>query len=156
MPQNLSSRRYRNENGQSLVETAITLSLLILMLAAAVDFGRAFYMEIEVKGAARSGATYGTQSPGDTTGMQSAANLAAGDLSSDANWKVASSWGCECYSGSTPTIPGSDSCTAPSCASNIVDYVVVTASDTYSPLLPWPGIPSTLPMSATVVMRAGQ
>ena len=145
-----------NESGQSLVETAFTVSLLVLLLAAAADFGRAFYKNIEVKGAARAGASYGVTDPGDTTGMQNAAKAAAGDIASDSKFSATASWGCECYSGSTPTIPGPNSCTTPSCAENVVDYVSVTVSDQYTPLFPWPGIPSTIPMSSTVTMRAGQ
>ena len=144
------------ESGQSLVETAFTASLLVLLLAAAADFGCAFYKNIEVKGAARAGASYGATDPGDTAGMQTAAKAAAGDIASDSNFSASASWGCECYSGSTPAIPGPDSCTPPSCAENVVDYVTVTVSDQYSPLLPWPGIPSRIPMSSTVTMRAGQ
>lgn len=146
----------RDESGQSLLETAFTASLLVLLLAAAADFGRAFYKNIEVKGAARAGASYGATDPGDTTGMQNAAKAAAGDIASDSSFSAAASWGCECYSGSTPTIPGPDSCTTPSCGENVVDYVSVTVSDRYTPLFPWPGIPSTIPMSSTVTMRAGQ
>lgn len=143
------------ESGQSLIETAFTLSLLLLLLAAAVDFGRAFYMNIEIKGAARAGATYGTTKPSDTTGMKAAAKAAAGDIGSDTGFSTSASWGCECYSSSTPTIPGPNSCAAPPCGANVVYYVSVTASDTYSPILPWPGIPSSLSMSSTATMRAG-
>lgn len=146
----------RDESGQSLIETAFTASLLALLLAAAVDFGLAFYKNIEVKGAARAGASYGATDPGDTIGMQNAAKAAAGDITSDSKFSATASWGCECYSGSTPTIPGPDSCTAPSCGENVVDYVSVTVSDQYTPLFPWPGISSTLSMSSTVTMRAGQ
>lgn len=146
----------RGESGQSLIETAFTASLLALLLAAAVDFGLAFYKNIEVKGAARAGASYGATDPGDTTGMRNVAKAAAGDIASDGNFSATASWGCECYSGSTPTIPGPDSCTAPSCGANIVDYVSVTVADQYTPLFPWPGIPSTISMSSTVTMRTGQ
>ncbi|HKO11903.1 MAG TPA: TadE/TadG family type IV pilus assembly protein [Acidobacteriaceae bacterium] len=146
----------RDENGQALIETALTVTLLVLLIAAAIDFGSAFYKNIEVKGAARAGASYGATDPGDTTGMQNAAKAAAGDIMSDSMFSTTASWGCECYSGSTPTIPGPDSCTAPYCGENVVDYVSVTVSDQYTPLLPWPGIPSTISMSSTVTMRAGQ
>ena len=156
MRQDLRDALHRGENGQSLIETAITVALMALLLAAAVDFGIAFYKDIEVTDAARAGATYGATDPADTTGMVNAAKAAAHDIASDANFSAAGSWGCECFSGSTPTIPGPDICTTPpSCSMNTVDYVSVTVSDQYSPIFPWPGIPSTIAMSSTVTMRAG-
>lgn len=144
------------ENGQSLIETAITTCLITMLLAGAVDFGVAFYKDIEVTDAAREAATYGSTDPADTTGMENAAKAAAHDIASDTNFSASASWGCECFSGSTPTIPGPDSCTTPpACSMNEVDYVSVTVSDQYTPIFPWPGIPSTIPMSSTVTMRAG-
>jgi Flp pilus assembly protein TadG len=44
--------------GQSLVETAIVLPILLLFLAAVVDFGRAFDAYIVLTNAAREGARY--------------------------------------------------------------------------------------------------
>src|SRR6516165_4253834 len=47
--------------GQSLVELAISLPVLVLLFLAAADFGRLFYMWIAVNNAARAGAQYGSQ-----------------------------------------------------------------------------------------------
>ena len=49
-----------------------------------VDFEHAFYLAIEVAGAARAGASFGSQNPNDTTGIQtSAQNAGQGVLLSD-------------------------------------------------------------------------
>lgn len=156
MRQNFRFASSVGESGQSLVETAITVSLITLLVAAAVDFGIAFYKDIEVTDAARAGATYGSTDPGDTTGMANAAKAAAHDIATDTTFSAVGSWGCECFNGWTPTIPGPNSCTTPpACSMNTVDYVSVTVSDQYTPIFPWPGIPSAIPMSSTVTMRAG-
>lgn len=142
-------------SGQGLVETSLAASLLVLLLLAAVDFGRAFYMVIELKGAAHAGAVYGSQHPTDTAGMQSVATANATDLSnmSGANFTPTATYGCECSDGSN----ASASCAStPSCSSSTseVYYVEVKATASYSPLVPWPGIPSTMNMSETVEMRS--
>lgn len=150
----VNAKRFLNGNsGQSLIETALTLSLLILLLAAAVDFGRGYYLLVELKSAAHAGAVYGSQYPTDTTGMQTAAASNAPDLANNSFTKTAT-WGCECDS-SQATTAGTNSCTTPSCSGgNLVYYVTVTTGATYSPILPWPGIPKTMTLSETVQMRS--
>ena len=53
----------RRERGQSLVETAIVFPILLLLLAAVVDFGRAFDAYIVLTNAAREGARWGSVNP---------------------------------------------------------------------------------------------
>ena len=53
----------RRERGQSLVETAIVLPILLLLLAAVIDFGRAFDAYIVLTNAAREGARFGSVKP---------------------------------------------------------------------------------------------
>lgn len=141
-------------SGQGLVETSLAASLLVLMLLAAIDFGRAFYLEVELKGAAHAGAVYGSQFPTDTSGMVSVAQNNESDLGTIASTPTAD-WGCECSDGTDPTPEKTGSCATPSCTStNEVYYVTVTTTASYSPLIPWPGIPSTMNMSETVEMRS--
>jgi Flp pilus assembly protein TadG len=49
--------------GQSVVEFALVLPILLLLLAATVDFGRLFYAYVAVQNAAKEGALYGARSP---------------------------------------------------------------------------------------------
>ncbi|MGD8903756.1 MAG: pilus assembly protein [Anaerolineae bacterium] len=51
------------ERGQSLVETAIVFPILLLLLAAVIDFGRAFDAYIVLTNAAREGARWGSVNP---------------------------------------------------------------------------------------------
>ncbi len=55
--------------GQSLVEFALCLSLLILILLGVFDLGRAFHAYIVITNAAREGAYYGAMRPTDTNGI---------------------------------------------------------------------------------------
>ena len=64
MRQGRGSRKQRcRERGQSLVETAIVFPILLLLLAAVVDFGRAFDAYIVLTNAAREGARWGSVKP---------------------------------------------------------------------------------------------
>ena len=57
------AKQRRRERGQSLVETAIVFPILLLLLAATVDFGRAFDAYIVLTNAAREGARFGSVNP---------------------------------------------------------------------------------------------
>jgi Flp pilus assembly protein TadG len=142
----------RDERGGSLVELGAMLPLFALMLIAVVDFGRAYYLAIEVAGAAHAAAMYGSQNPTDKTGMQ---NAAQDDAPNVPNLSVGTpTYGCECADGSSYS--QNCSTTPSSCPSslNVVYRVNVTVTGTYTPLLPWPGIPSSLALTSSASMRS--
>lgn len=58
-----SKRTKHRERGQSLVETAVVLPILLLLVVAIVDFGRAFDAYIILTNAAREGARFGSVKP---------------------------------------------------------------------------------------------
>ena len=138
----------RNEEGSSMIELALLLPTFVLLLLGAIDLSRAYYLSMEVVGAAHAGAEYGITNRTDTAGITKAVtsdapevpNLSAGTPS----------WGCECSDGSS----SSTSCTAtPTCTYNTVYWVKVTASTTYHPVFPWPGIPSSMSIANTATLR---
>jgi len=47
--------RMRARRGQSLVETAMILPMLLLLMLGSADMGRAFYLKLEMSGASRAG-----------------------------------------------------------------------------------------------------
>jgi len=59
----------RGIRGQSLVEFALTLSLLMLIFFGVFDLGRAFHAYIVITNAAREGAYYGAMHPSDSSGI---------------------------------------------------------------------------------------
>jgi Flp pilus assembly protein TadG len=134
----------------SLIETAIILPFLLLMLAGAIDIGRMFRASMIVKAAARTGAAYGIHHPTDVAGMMFAAKIDASTLVSVV---PAAQYGCECSDGSNAI---ADCTSEPSCNMNSVYYVELDTSATYTPILPWPGIPSTIPIKAKVRLRAAR
>lgn len=48
------------ENGQALVELAISFVILMFMLSGAVEFGMAFFQFVQLRDAAQEGALYGS------------------------------------------------------------------------------------------------
>lgn len=56
-------RSVRSERGQSLVELAISLPVLILLLLGTVDFGMAIFSSSILRDAAQEGAFYGSFNP---------------------------------------------------------------------------------------------
>jgi Flp pilus assembly protein TadG len=55
----------RKTSGQSIVEFAIIIPVLLLLVMGAIDFGRAFSMKIALTNAAREGAYYLSYHPTD-------------------------------------------------------------------------------------------
>jgi len=141
---------FQDEHGASLVELAMLLPLFALMLLGAVDFARAYYLATEVAGAAHAAAVYGSLNPTDTVGMTTAAQ---DDAPNVPNLSVGTpTYGTECSDGSNYT---ANTSTMPSCSgTNAVYLVKVTVTGTYRPLIPWPGIPSSISFSSSASMRS--
>lgn len=75
--------KLRSEDGQSLVELALTIPLLVLMLMGMAELGQICYGAINVSNAAKAAAQYAAQdstTAGDTAGMLLAAQNEIGTL----------------------------------------------------------------------------
>ena len=59
----LSHNIKKNERGQSMVELAISLIVILTLLAGAVDFGIALYSYVALRDAVQEGALYGSFEP---------------------------------------------------------------------------------------------
>jgi Flp pilus assembly protein TadG len=63
------NRGKRAARGQGLVEFALILPVLLLIMLAILDFGRAIYAYSVVSNCAREGARYASVAPDDTAGI---------------------------------------------------------------------------------------
>lgn len=63
-------KHIKSERGQSLVELAISILILIYLLAGAVEFGIAFFQFVQLRDAVQEGALYGSMKPDDTQGIR--------------------------------------------------------------------------------------
>ena len=153
-----------SQSGQSLLEVALLLPLLVLLLLGVIELGRYAYIGILVGNAARTGAAYGAQSlpqSVDTTGIQAAAdNDFQNNGQSASNLTVSSFTSCGCDSAGTIITAGCSSGANPSAgicaAGHWVVMVSVTASGTFTSIFNYPGIPSSITISRTSTLRVAQ
>jgi Flp pilus assembly protein TadG len=127
------------QGGTSLLEMAFMLPILLLLIMVAVDFGRAYFITIEVSNAALAGAQYGALNPADTAGMQTAASADAADVPL---MTATATSGCMCADGTgTPQVP-CNLASLPTCGSGtrLVNFVTVNTQATYTPFFSFPGI----------------
>jgi len=81
-------KHIKSERGQSLVELAISITILIFLLAGAVEFGMAFFQFVQLRDAAQEGALFGSMNPSQVslieTRIRGASNspidLSSGDV----------------------------------------------------------------------------
>ena len=52
------NREFQRQRGQSLVELAISLMIILWLLAGAIDFGIGFFSYVAIRDAAQEGALY--------------------------------------------------------------------------------------------------
>jgi hypothetical protein len=93
------------EKGQSLVEFAISLVMLVVLVSGIVDLGRALFTLITLNDAAKEGATYGSICPTDVDGIYTRLMESASDPISLSNLTEEDVSVCV-------SVPGSEDCGA--------------------------------------------
>nr|HID13799.1 pilus assembly protein [Anaerolineae bacterium] len=73
-------KRTQKEKGQSLIEFALLLPVLLIVLAGVLDLGRLYYAYVAVSDAAAEGAAYAAIHPDDTEGVVERAQAASSGL----------------------------------------------------------------------------
>ncbi len=144
-------RRARTENGQALVELALSLPILVTIFVGAAEFARVVYASIEVSNAAMAGVQYGAQNPntaGDTAGIQTAASNDAADISLG---PTSVSKACICSDGSASTCLPTDCST-----SNIETILTVQTQTSFDPGIHLPGLSATYTLYGRAVQKVLQ
>lgn len=135
--------------GTAAIEFAIVGSVMVTLLVAGADLGLAFYSDMQVETSAQSGAEYAAVHGFDATSISSAvthATSSSGIAASPAPFQF-----CGCVSGSA--VAGA------ACGSVCPDgmtagtYVTVTATRTYSTLIPYPSLPASFTQTSTSTVR---
>ena len=118
--------KYHQENGQSLVEFAISLTVIMILLAGAVEFGIALFQYVQLRDAAQEGALYGSLNPSDNVGIIAHVRAASDrpiDLQNDANVNICA------WVPSAANINNGDPCVnaaenAPACEGNGIQVAI--------------------------------
>jgi Flp pilus assembly protein TadG len=159
-------RIVRSERGSALIETALTLPLLLMMLLGAVELARVACAAIEVSNAAKAAAAYGAQNHStqeDLSGIELAATDDVDKISglTFTGTGVKSFLSGVCSSGNPCT--GPDNGSGPTCRSDdcgIGDHaetiLTISTSGTIDPLIHLPGLPSTYTVQGSAVQTVLQ
>ncbi len=140
-------RRLHGERGQSLVELAFVLPLLLVIVCAVAEFGFMISDEITLVHAAHDGARAGS-APGcnlDTT-------CETNNATTQANQALSSTTSCGSPTASVPSISGTP------------QQITVKVACTYTPVTPLGGLlaliggsfGATIPLKASTTMRVSQ
>ena len=146
--ESVACKKARLRRGQATVEWALTAPMLAVLLVISGDLMRMYYTSIEINNAAKAGDQYGAQNAGtaaDLSGMQQAAQNDAFDLSA---MTATASFYCQCPGSSTTFDCGDTN----SCSDKRV-YVEVDTAATFYTLLHYPGLPSSIQLTAKAKMR---
>lgn len=129
----------KSERGQSLVELAISITILVFLLAGAVEFGMIFFQFVQLRDAAQEGALYGSLQPNDFPGIEARVRGASSspiDLSDTSIVTV------------TPTLIGTgDACETPG---NAIQVEVSFTHRIFMPFIPSLIGRSDVPLVASV------
>jgi Flp pilus assembly protein TadG len=143
-------RRAANEQfGQSMVELALLLPVLVFGLIGAADLARAFALQLAIENGARAGAEAYVIKFAPTPALAQARamdeisrtpgiNVNDPSLYVDTPTRPVHTDGSQCFT--TPTI--ADPC-----------FYTVTVEYTFKTLVPWPFIPNTANFSRSTTMR---
>jgi Flp pilus assembly protein TadG len=141
--------RVHGERGSAIIEAGLMLPVLLLMTCGAMDFARVFFAGIVVESAARAGVQTGSRTVGKA-GTTDSDTAAQSDASGQGltGVTVSSRTFCSCVNGSGEVSCGS------TCGGVVPSgYVETTASYTFNPIIPYPGIPQNLTLTSTAKFR---
>jgi hypothetical protein len=132
------------QRGQSMVEFALSLVILLILLSGIVDMGRALFTYMALRDAAQEGAIYGSTEPVDTTGITARVNISsnmASDMASSGDLQVQISY----------VDPGGNAKTTNICLGDGI--VVQVAHNTFPLTMPFLGAilgTQTIPINASI------
>ncbi|HMG85219.1 MAG TPA: TadE/TadG family type IV pilus assembly protein [Terracidiphilus sp.] len=151
-----------SEEGGALVETALSMSFLVLMLLGSVEFGRLGYGAIQVNSAAKAAAQYGAQSrttAGDRPGMLTAAqneyfNPSALSLASPT---ATSGYACNCADSGASVTCSTNSVTAPACPGSVMEVTITVQTQvSFNPLIHIPGLAGPFTLRGNAIQKVLQ
>lgn len=153
----------KREEGQALLETALSIALLFLMMLGVVELGQYAYFAIEVTNTAKAAAQYGGQSAAtaaDVAGMLQAAKSEYSTPSAVTlvSPTATSGYTCTCWGSITPVSCTNNSLTSPTCGAGSALEITLTVQTqvSYSPGIHLPGLPGPFVTKATVKQKVLQ
>ena len=146
------------QSGQSLVEVALMLPFILLLLLGVIEMGRFAYISILIGNAARAGAAYGSQGLVQSVETGAITTAADNDFQNNgqsvANLTISSFVSCGCDSSGTVATQACTGTGAGTCAAgHWTVTLTVTATGSFNSLFNYPGIPSSINVTRSSIMR---
>lgn len=146
-----------DEEGASAIEFAFCATILAVLVLGLVDFGMGFWDRMQVDNAVRAGAAYAVVNGYNQTNIQTAANNATYAINIS-NLAATASEVCGCPDPTTGISTPTGGSATPPCTGTCTNgnpgtYVTVSASGNYTPIFPWPGLPSPMTFNASAIVR---
>lgn len=143
------------EDGQSLVELALTVPILLLLLLGAAELARVAYAAIEVSNAAEAAVRYGAQNSSTASPLNWPA-IQATAATDAANLPLASVTP-ELVCGCSDESVSGQSCTGFTIAncpgSHPVETLTVTTTANFDPLIHIPGLPKSFTLTGRAIQK---
>jgi Flp pilus assembly protein TadG len=134
-------RSTAKEAGSVLVEFAMLVTLLLMLAVGAIDYGSMANQQAMLEGATRAGAEYARANPSDATSTPAwtnTQNRVTGFAAFSPAPNATVGTVCTSTDNTTVTCPSGppNPCAAKS-DPTLVEYVSVTATQTFNPVVPW-------------------
>lgn len=145
-----SLRELRGANeGVSAIEFALVGTILAILCIGLVDVGMGIWKQMEVGNAARAGADFAATKGWYSDKIKAAVTNATSLSGVAASPAPSTFYGCP-SGGSLVAVSAGTICTD---GKEAGEYAKVNAQATYTPILPYPGIPNPMTLSATSIAR---
>ncbi len=129
-----------------MVEFALLAPVLILLVIGLIEVGRYTYFGILAAHAAEAGARYGAENLNTAQDRTGITNAALNDAQNLSQWHVNPTHTCLQNGALAACLTGTP-------GPNMVYYVNVTVTGTFQSLLNYPGVPTSVPVTAYATMR---
>ncbi len=136
----------RGESGQSVVEYALSLPILVFALLGAADLARAYALQLAVQNGARAGAE------AYAINFAPTAQLAIDRATDEMNRTPGMNAGAAIISVTVAQSDGTSACISPPTVA-VPCFVTVQVQYTFQTLVPWPIIPNVANFNRTTTMR---
>lgn len=139
----------RSRSGVAAIEFAMLGPVLALSVVVAADIGFGFYSNMQVQNSAQAGTEYAAVHGFDATAVSNAVTNTTPGSGISASPTPSTFCGC----------PSSDTVATATCGSTCADgdlagtYATVTATKTYSTMIPYPMLPSSYTQTAVSTVR---
>ena len=144
-----AKRVWRQRRANAAVEMALIAPALVLLLIGLADYGTLIYRRMQVQYAAQAGADFAMRNGFNSGAIASAVTGASSFAGLTATPTPVEACGCAAANVMTPATCGS-TCAGGQAAGA---YVTVSASGTYTTILPYPGIPNSFTFTSASMAR---